>query len=184
MYMNFDCRKSFVTALTMLLLLASCEQHSNDQLEIRQSKTQENTVASTEAEENKNSIESKIYITQVGEITTIKVPSSLFFETNTANLQKNAQSNIEGISAVIQRYSPSMIKVESVFPSSENNSIAKSIANNQAQKFAESIEEHVHERVVYSVGHLINEQQNFNPSYQRVGNYLELTLQPTGYMLK
>lgn len=176
MYTIFDYRKGLIVILAMFLL-ASCAQHHD--LHSAKKPTIHGDVSVTT--ESKPSIESKLYITQVGEVTTIKVPSSLFFVKNTANIKKNFQPNIASISQVIQRYEPSVIKVEVVFPTSKNDNVAKAIANNQAQKFADRIEEYVHKHVVYSASRLINEKQNFNHSYQRIGNYLNITLHPAGY---
>ena len=146
-----------------------------------QKTVQQSSTSSTQAiaaSKTQKSLEDSLYIVQVGDYTTIKVPSSYFFTQNTANLVSNFYNNIQSLANVVKQYKPSVIKVHAVFPVPEKTERFDAIANNQADIFVAKLSQYTDDNITSGVGQLVNSKTVFNPEYMTVGEYIELQLSP------
>lgn len=140
----------------------------------------ENTVAVSQAAKNQkpNYIESHLMIERLGSQVTIRVPSSLFFNGNSANISPEFNEYVNELAVILNRYHANEMNISVKYPVVALNNIDYQIANNQADRFVTRLEQYMRTRFTLGSGSLVVKSSAFSPQVVKMGNFFEIILNP------
>ena len=125
-----------------------------------------------------NYIESHIMIERLGSQVTIRVPSSLFFIGNSANISPEFNEYIHELVVILNRYHADEMNISVKYPVVALNNTDYQIANNQADRFVTRLEQYMRSRFSSGSGSLVVKSSAFSQKVAKMGNFFELILNP------
>ena len=167
---------------SLVLILSSCDNSPDSNRDAMQHVAQPATHISDQDvnqfnnTNNKNYIESVVMIERLGDSVYVRVPSSLFFKGNSANLSSNFNKYMSQLVGIVKRYDHNSMNIAVKFPVDVRNNSDYQIASNQADRFVTRLEQHLRSR--FSIGHgdLVVKSTSFTPDIAKLGNYFEIIL--------
>ena len=178
----FKLSKLYCVFLTcsLLITLSSCDNNVPEHVAQPAKHISDQDVHQTDygnsSQSNPNYIESIVMIERLGDAVYIRVPSSLFFYGNSANISSNFNKYMSQLVKVVNKYDHDSMNIAVKFPVDVRNNSDYQIANNQADRFVTRLEQYLRSR--FSVGHgdLVIKAKSFSPEIAKLGNYFEIIL--------
>lgn len=180
-----DKLKNKIAMLLVVSLLVSCSHTpppsgTKPKVEPPVDHPSENTVNTSKNTKNKqpNYIESHIMIERLGGQVTVRVPSYLFFNGDSANISPEFNEYTKELVAVLKRYHADEMNISVKYPVVSSNNTDYQIANNQADRFVTRLEQYMRSRFTSGSGILVVKSSAFSPRVAKMGNFFEIILNP------